>query len=53
VLDPDEVVDMSLQISALPKMLLEARRSWNRTELLAAAIAGLQTSTGGEDLVDG
>ena len=53
VLDPDEVVDMSLQISALPKMLLEARRSWNRTELLAAAIAGLETSTGGEDLVDG
>jgi hypothetical protein len=53
VLDPDEVVDMDVPVSALPRMLLEARRSWNRTELLAAAIAGLETSNGCEDLVDG
>jgi hypothetical protein len=53
VLDPDAVVDMSAPGSALPRMLLEARRSWNRLERLAAAIAGLQISDGGEDLVDG
>jgi hypothetical protein len=53
VLDPDEVVEMDAPISALPWMLLEARQSWNRIELLAAAIAGLEISSVGEDLVDG
>jgi hypothetical protein len=53
VLDPDDVVDMDAPISALPRMLLEARQSWNRTELLAAAIAGLAISSVGEDPVDG
>ena len=36
------LVDMSAPICALLRMLLEARRSWDRTELLAAVIAGLQ-----------
>ena len=53
VLDPAEVVDMDAPISALPRMLLQARRSWNQTEWLAAAIAGLDVSPAGEDLVDG
>jgi hypothetical protein len=53
VLDPDEVVDMDAPISELTRMLLQARRSWNRTELLAAAIAGLETSNDGQDPVDG
>jgi hypothetical protein len=53
VLDPDKIVDMDAPICALPRMLLQARRSWNRTELLAAAIAGLDIADGGKDLVDG
>ena len=53
VLDPEKIVDMDVPISALPRMLLQARRSWNRTELLAAAIAGLETPTGCEDPADG
>jgi hypothetical protein len=53
VLDPAEVVDMDAPISGLPGMLLGTRRSWNRTELLAAAIAGLDMSGVGEDLVGG
>jgi hypothetical protein len=49
VLDPDSLVDMKAPISALPRMLLAARRRWDQTELLAAAIAGL----GVEDGADG
>jgi len=49
VLDPGEVVDMDAPVTALPPMLLVARRSWDQTELLAAAIAGLDV----EDLADG
>jgi hypothetical protein len=49
VLDPGDVVDMDAPISALPAMLLAARRRWDRTELLAAAIAGLDV----EQLTDG
>ncbi|WP_179295717.1 hypothetical protein [Mycobacterium avium] len=41
VLDPDALVDMDAPISALSGMLLAARRPWGQTELLAAAIAGL------------
>ena len=44
---------MDAPISVLPRMLLQARRSWNGLEQLAAAIAGLDISDGGEDLVDG
>jgi hypothetical protein len=44
---------MSAPIAALPRMLLEVRRSWDRTELLAAVIAGLEIPHGGEDLADG
>jgi hypothetical protein len=40
---------MSAPICGLPRMLVAARRSWNQTELLAAAIAGLDV----EDGVDG
>lgn len=43
VLDPDDLVDMDAPTSALPGMLLRARRRWDRTELLAAVIAGLDT----------
>jgi hypothetical protein len=53
VLDPDEVVDMDAPISALPGILPATRRSCDRTELLAAAIAGLDIPSVGEDLVDG
>lgn len=41
VLDPDALVDMDAPISALSRMLLAARRPWDQTEQLAAAIAGL------------
>jgi hypothetical protein len=46
VLDPDSLVDMDAPISALPRMLLAARRRWHQTELLAAAIAGLDVEDG-------
>ncbi len=49
VLDPGDVVDMDTPTSALPRMLLAARRRWDQTELLAAAIAGLDV----ELVVDG
>ncbi|MDH6198317.1 hypothetical protein M2272_004976 [Mycobacterium frederiksbergense] len=49
ILDPDDVVDLEASISALPAMLLAARRLWDRTELLAATIAGLDV----EQLSDG
>lgn len=49
VLDPGDVADMDTPISALPRMLLTARRPWDQTELLAAVIAGLDV----EQVVDG
>lgn len=51
VLDPEDLVDMDALISALPRMLLAARRSWIQTELLAVAVAGLAVED--EDLADG
>jgi hypothetical protein len=44
---------MDAPISALPRLLLETRRCWNRTERLAAVIAGLDASDDGGDLADG
>jgi hypothetical protein len=49
VLDPGDVVDMDAPASALRRMLLAARRRWDHTGLLAAAIAGLDV----EQVVDG
>jgi hypothetical protein len=46
VLDPDSLVDMDTPVSALPAMLLAARRSWGQVELLAVAIAGLDIDGG-------
>jgi hypothetical protein len=46
VLDPDSLVDMDAPVSALPAMLLAARRSWGQAELLAVAIAGLDVDGG-------
>jgi hypothetical protein len=46
VLDPDSLVDMDAPVSALPAMLLAARRSWGQVELLAVAIAGLDVDGG-------
>jgi hypothetical protein len=48
VLDPDSLVDMDAPIWALPRMLLAARRRWDQTELLAAAIAGLDVEDGAD-----
>jgi hypothetical protein len=39
VLVPDEVVDMTMPVSALPGLLLGARHDWTRTEQLAAVLA--------------
>ncbi|MBS4729966.1 hypothetical protein MSM1_17005 [Mycobacterium sp. SM1] len=41
VLDPEKVVDMGAPLSALPGMLLAARRDWSRAERLAVVLAGL------------
>ncbi|MDD4866852.1 MAG: hypothetical protein PHQ28_06960 [Mycobacterium sp.] len=49
LLDPETLVDMDAAISALPRMLLAARRRWDQTELLAAALAGIAV----EDAADG
>jgi multidrug efflux pump subunit AcrA (membrane-fusion protein) len=41
VLDPEEIVDMTAPVSALPRLLLGTRRDWTRTEQLAAVLAGV------------
>jgi hypothetical protein len=41
VLDPEEIVDMTVPVSALPRLLLGTRHDWNRTEQLAAVLAGV------------
>jgi hypothetical protein len=39
------LVDMSTPIGAMPRILLEARRSWKRAEMLTAVIAGWKYHT--------
>lgn len=41
VLDPEEIADMTAPVSALPWLLLGTRHDWNRTEQLAAVLAGV------------
>jgi hypothetical protein len=41
VLDPEEIADITAPLFALPQLLPGTRRDWNRTEQLAAVLAGI------------
>jgi len=47
VLDPEEIVDMTAPLSALPGLLLGTRYEWSRTEQLAAVLAGVANDSVG------
>ncbi|MEV0901139.1 hypothetical protein [Actinoplanes sp. NPDC049802] len=51
VFDPEQTVDMTAPLSALPAMLLAARLDWDHTERLALILAGL-TPIGRSSLAD-
>jgi hypothetical protein len=53
VLDPEEIVDLTAPLSALPRLLLGTRHNWNKTEQLAAVLAEVADDSAGITTGDG